>query len=57
VIGGTITSTALTLLVVPVVYALLDGIRQRVRTLSASRSGQVVESAAAHGALRPEGLV
>jgi HAE1 family hydrophobic/amphiphilic exporter-1 len=31
VIGGTITSTFLTLLVIPVVYALLDGARARVR--------------------------
>jgi HAE1 family hydrophobic/amphiphilic exporter-1 len=30
VIGGTITSTFLTLLVIPVVYALLDGARERV---------------------------
>ena len=31
VIGGTITSTLLTLLVIPVVYTLLDGARERVR--------------------------
>jgi HAE1 family hydrophobic/amphiphilic exporter-1 len=31
VIGGTITSTLLTLLVIPVVYALLDGLRERLR--------------------------
>jgi HAE1 family hydrophobic/amphiphilic exporter-1 len=31
VIGGTITSTLLTLLVIPVVYALLDGARELVR--------------------------
>jgi HAE1 family hydrophobic/amphiphilic exporter-1 len=30
VIGGLITSTLLTLLVVPVVYTLLDGIAQRL---------------------------
>jgi HAE1 family hydrophobic/amphiphilic exporter-1 len=56
VIGGTVTSTALTLLVVPVVYALLDGVRQRVRTRSPSRSGQATAPAAPHGTLRPEGL-
>ncbi|WP_434479558.1 efflux RND transporter permease subunit [Gemmatimonas sp.] len=57
VIGGTITSTALTLLVVPVVYALLDRVRERVRSLSATRSGQALEPTTSHGPLRPEGLV
>uniref|UniRef100_UPI0037BF5F89 efflux RND transporter permease subunit n=1 Tax=Gemmatimonas sp. TaxID=1962908 RepID=UPI0037BF5F89 len=37
VIGGTISSTLLTLLVIPVVYALLDGLRERLRpTLKAA---------------------
>ncbi|BEV73440.1 efflux RND transporter permease subunit [Paludibacterium sp. THUN1379] len=33
IIGGLVTSTLLTLLVVPVVYTLLDGLRRRVRRL------------------------
>lgn len=37
VIGGTITSTLLTLLVIPVVYALLDGARTGLRRWRAAR--------------------
>ncbi|HEY2293064.1 MAG TPA: efflux RND transporter permease subunit [Thermoanaerobaculia bacterium] len=45
VIGGTITSTLLTLLVIPTVYEILVGIREKVRGLFRRRS---------HVQLRPE---
>jgi len=41
VIGGLFTSTFLTLLVVPVVYSLMDGLKRRVtRTLRTDATGQ-----------------
>src|SRR6185369_14290450 len=45
VIGGTITSTLLTLLVIPTVYEILVGIREKVRGMFQRRS---------HVRLRPE---
>jgi hydrophobic/amphiphilic exporter-1 (mainly G- bacteria), HAE1 family len=41
VIGGTIASTALTLLVIPVVYALLDAARARMQRPNAARRGVI----------------
>jgi HAE1 family hydrophobic/amphiphilic exporter-1 len=34
VIGGLFSSTLLTLLVIPVIYSLVDGLRQRARKAS-----------------------
>ncbi|KZE32800.1 efflux RND transporter permease subunit [Crenobacter luteus] len=39
IIGGMVTSTVLTLIVVPVVYTYLDGLRSRVRALLARLNG------------------
>jgi len=46
VIGGLLTSTLLTLLVVPVVYSLLDGLSQRVLRRGARRSDRLETDAA-----------
>jgi hydrophobic/amphiphilic exporter-1 (mainly G- bacteria), HAE1 family len=46
VIGGTITSTLLSLLVIPTVYEILVGIREKVRGMFQRRS---------HVRMRPEG--
>ncbi|MEN6645529.1 MAG: efflux RND transporter permease subunit [Armatimonadia bacterium] len=43
VIGGLMTSTILTLFVVPVVYSLLDGLAGRVQARRAARSDEPVE--------------
>ena len=45
IIGGMITSTVLTLIVVPVVYTYMDGLRSRIRRLLARLSGQQVAQA------------
>src|SRR3954469_25608942 len=45
VIGGTITSTLLTLLVIPTIYEILVGIREKIRGLFRRES---------HAPLRPE---
>ena len=45
IIGGMITSTVLTLIVVPVVYTYMDGLRSRIRRLLARLSGQKVAQA------------
>jgi hydrophobic/amphiphilic exporter-1 (mainly G- bacteria), HAE1 family len=45
VIGGTITSTLLTLLVIPTIYEILVGIREKIRGAFRRRS---------HVQLRPE---
>ncbi|SCK07409.1 efflux RND transporter permease subunit [Vogesella sp. LIG4] len=44
IIGGMVTSTVLTLIVLPVVYTYLDGLRVRIRRLLARLSGQTVAS-------------
>jgi HAE1 family hydrophobic/amphiphilic exporter-1 len=41
VVGGLITSTFLTLLVIPVVYTLLDDVEKRVFSKSKSRKEEV----------------
>ena len=38
VIGGTITSTILTLLVIPTFYEIIDGVRERVKGMFGKRS-------------------
>ena len=50
VIGGLLSSTFLTLLVIPVVYSLVDGLRRRV-----CRSPSVATSRVAEPAARPDG--
>ncbi len=44
IIGGLITSTVLTLIVLPVVYTYLDGLRTRIRRLLARLTGQTAAS-------------
>ena len=39
IIGGVITSTLLTLVVVPVLYAIFEGIKERRRARKAARQG------------------
>jgi multidrug efflux pump subunit AcrB len=41
VIGGLITSTILTLFVVPIVYTLLDGLKRRVKKVFHKKSSKV----------------
>ena len=45
IIGGMVTSTLLTLLVLPVVYTYLDGLRERVRRLMGGKRGGEVRKA------------
>jgi HAE1 family hydrophobic/amphiphilic exporter-1 len=52
VIGGTITSTLLTLLVIPVVYALLDGARERVRAWRDARATSVLSEASSRASVK-----
>ena len=47
VIGGLLSSTFLTLLVIPVVYSLVDGVRTRINRRLAQRSDDAVEPAQA----------
>jgi HAE1 family hydrophobic/amphiphilic exporter-1 len=44
IIGGLITSTALTLGVVPVVYSLLDGLRRRTSHGQAAAAAEVIHA-------------
>jgi HAE1 family hydrophobic/amphiphilic exporter-1 len=44
IIGGLITSTVLTLIVLPVVYTYLDSLRTRIRGLLARLTGQTAAS-------------
>jgi hypothetical protein len=51
IFGGLFTSTALTLVVIPVVYETLDDVRDRVlRVAGAGRGGATAATAAAHAA-------
>ncbi|HEY6608100.1 MAG TPA: efflux RND transporter permease subunit, partial [Candidatus Limnocylindria bacterium] len=47
VIGGLLSSTFLTLLVIPVVYSLVDGLRTRINRRMATSSADAVESSQA----------
>ena len=47
VIGGVITSTLLTLVVVPVLYTYLDGWSERMRARRAAKAAAAAEAAAA----------
>ncbi len=57
VIGGTITSTFLTLFVIPTVYEILDGWREGLFRLFGIRSQHAGEHANEHGAAKPVGQV
>ncbi len=54
VIGGTLTSTLLTLLVIPTVYETLDGLRSRARRLLRRKRGQAAFSRKGDRLLFPE---
>jgi hypothetical protein len=47
VIGGLITSTILTLLIVPTAYSLVEGALERIRASRAARQARAEEAAAA----------
>jgi len=47
VIGGLITSTILTLLIVPTVYSLVEGVLERIRARRAARQARAEAVAAA----------